>query len=123
MHGLDARRFDLELREVVSEASRALALLDAERLEELARACEALNRDALNRDALKWDHVERAAAARQARDAAGEMAVFARVLDATRANLAVMNRLRDLREGAMFYQAPDSQMGRLMLTESSDGND
>ena len=34
-----------ELKELVAEASRALARLDAARLEELALSCEALNRD------------------------------------------------------------------------------
>ncbi|HEY3703673.1 MAG TPA: hypothetical protein VGL22_01340 [Terracidiphilus sp.] len=111
MYGLGVRRFDPELKQIVWEASRALALLDAERLEELARACQALNRD----------HVERAEAAHQARDAAGQMAVFARVLDATRANLTVMNRLRELRQGAMFYEplALESGPGE----ESGNGHD
>ncbi len=83
-----------ELKQLVSEASRALATLDANRLEELALSCQALNRDL----ALKTT-AERAALARQAREAAGDMAVFGRVLEATRANLRVMRRLRQLREG------------------------
>jgi hypothetical protein len=40
---------------------------------------------------------------RQAREAKGDMAVFARVLEATRANLDVMNRLRELRAGRLEY--------------------
>jgi hypothetical protein len=100
MYGLGARRVDPELKQIVFEASRALALLDAERLEELLRACQALNRDHLNRDQL-----ERAERARQARDAAGGMAVFARVLDATRGNLRVIERLRALRMGAAWYES------------------
>ena len=83
-----------ELRQLVSEASRALATLDAGRLEELALSCQALNRGLAPRGA-----AERAALARQAREAAGDMAIFARVLEATRANLKVMRRLRQLREG------------------------
>jgi hypothetical protein len=112
MYGLGARRVHPELKQIVSEASRALALLDADRLEELARACQALNRD----------HLDSAGRAREARDAAGDMAVFARVLDATRANLHVMERLRELRMGAVSYErAP--QAGCWALPESCDGND
>ncbi len=71
-----------ELKELVIEASRALARLDADRLEELALSCQALNRD-LPLPASP----ERAALAVEARAAAGEMAAFARVIEATRANL------------------------------------
>ena len=34
-----------QMKELVQEASAALARLDAERLEELAKCCQALNRD------------------------------------------------------------------------------
>jgi len=87
-----------ELKVLVVEASRALARLDAERLEELALSCEALNRDSG-----PWDTERRAAMAFEARGAAGEMQVFARVLDATRANLHVMHRLRELHTGKLEY--------------------
>jgi hypothetical protein len=36
------------------------------------------------------------------------MAVLARVLEATRANLNVMNRLRELRGGRLEYGAPQA---------------
>ena len=36
------------------------------------------------------------------------MAVFARVLEATRANLKVMNRLRELRAGRLEYGEPQA---------------
>ena len=88
-----------ELKELVVEASLALARLDADRLEELALSCQALNRDLAPGSARS----ERAELARQAREAAGDMAVFARVLEATRANLEVMNRLRELRDGRLEY--------------------
>jgi predicted double-glycine peptidase len=113
MYGLGARRFDPELKQIVSEASRALALLDADRLEELARACKALNRD----------HLERAEMARQARDAACGMAAFARVLDATRDNLSVMNRLRALRMGEVSYETSAARPSGWALAETSHGND
>ena len=90
-----------ELKQLVSEASRALASLDADRLEELALSCQALNRDLATQSVMTA--AERAALARQAREAAGDMAVLGRVLEATRANLKVMRRLRELREGRFGY--------------------
>src|SRR5580658_1959948 len=83
-----------ELKEIVVEASRALACLDAARLQELALSCQVLTRS-LN----PGNPDQRRLLARQARNAEGDMAVFARVLEATRANLSVMNRLRELRAG------------------------
>jgi hypothetical protein len=101
------------LKDLVLEASRSLARLDADRLEELALSCQALNRDLApaNREA-------RAVLARQAREAAGDMATFARVLEVTRANLNVLNRLRELRAGRLEYG-----QGRWARTESGHGND
>jgi len=60
-----------KLKELVVEASRALARLDAGRLEELALSCQALNRELTpaNRE-------EREALIRQSREAAGDMATF-----------------------------------------------
>lgn len=98
MQELEARRANPELKELVMEASRALARLDAGRLEELVLSCQALNRGlgTLNAEG-------RAELARQAEEAAADMAVFARVLDATRANRNVMNRLRELRAVRLEY--------------------
>jgi hypothetical protein len=87
-----------ELKELVVEASRALAHLEADRLEELALSCRALNRALVPANA-----DQRLTLTTQVRDAGGEMAVFARVLDATRANLQVMKRLRELRAGRLGY--------------------
>jgi hypothetical protein len=85
----------------VVEASQALARLDAARLEELALSCQALNRE-LARD--RGSDVDaRAGLARQAREASRDMAVFARVLQATRTNIHVMSRLRELRTGRLEY--------------------
>jgi hypothetical protein len=89
---------NLELNALVVEASQALARLDAPRLEELALSCRVLTRNLNPQDARM-----RAILAEQARQAAGDMAVFARVLAATRANLNVMNRLRELRAGRVEY--------------------
>ncbi|MGD0628363.1 MAG: hypothetical protein ABR987_03375 [Terracidiphilus sp.] len=87
-----------ELKQVVAEASRALAQLDAQRLDELAHSCRALNRElagSSGEDCVQF--------ALQAREAAEEMAVFAKVLDVTRANLNVIQRLLDLRAGRLEY--------------------
>lgn len=87
-----------KLKELVVEASRALARLEADRLEELALSCQALNRklSPVSRE-------ERETVACQSREAKGDMAIFARVLEATRANLSVMNRLRELAQGRWEY--------------------
>jgi hypothetical protein len=108
-------RVQPELKELVLEASRALACLDADRLEELALSCQALNRDLVP---AKLE--DRAELERQAGEASGDMAVFARVLEATRANLNVMNRLRQLRGERLEYS--ERQMRESMRTESEHGN-
>jgi hypothetical protein len=92
MQELGMRRKHPELKSLVLEASQALSRLDADRLEGLALSCRALNRE------LKpLSPEQRAVLARQAREAAGDMATFAHVLEATKANLGVMNRLREMR--------------------------
>jgi len=98
MLGAVMRRMNPELKQLVVEASRALACLDADRLEELARSCQALNQDLP-----VMQPEERMELARQAGAAVGDMAVFGRVLEATRANLDVMNRLRELQLGRLEY--------------------
>jgi aminopeptidase N len=116
MQGWGARQEHSELKQLVVEASRALARLDAERLEELALSCQALNRGLAPVNA-----EERETLARQAREAASDMAVFARVLEATRANLNVMNRLLELRAGRLEYG--EAQARGWAGTESGHGND
>ncbi len=107
IQALAARRVHPELRELVVEASRALARLDAGRLEELALSCQALNRDLEIAGV-----VGRTDLARQARDTQADLAVFGRVLEATRANLAVMNRLHALRAGRFLaYSEFDARSG------------
>jgi len=106
------------LKELVAEASRSLARLDAGRLEELALSCQALNRDL--RDLAEADCEARGALTVESKEAQGDMAVFARVLEATRANLVVMNRLRELREGCLEYGRPQSPGWR--RTESGHGD-
>jgi len=73
------------------EASHALARLDADRLEEMVASCESWSRD-VKSAGLK----RRAAFAVEWEEVADEMAVFAHVLEATRANLSVMDRLIEM---------------------------
>jgi aminopeptidase N len=117
MQGIGEPRVHPELKRLVSEASQALARLDAERLEELALSCQALNRELAH-----LNPEGRAALARQAAEAAGDMAVFARVLDATRANLNVMNRLRELHQGQLEYGGTPVEGRGWIRTESGYGD-
>lgn len=87
MQAITRIRVAPELKQIIAEASQALACLDANRLEELAGCCQAFHRDLPPGNELQ----------RQALDARTDMAVFTHVLEATRANLNVMRRLRDLR--------------------------
>ncbi len=126
MQEMGERRARPKLKELVVEASRALARLDADRLEELALSCQALNRD-LAHDRTQQDGDGRAALAIECKEAEGDMAVFARVLEATRANLNVMNRLRELRAGHLEYRTgpmeySESQVQQWRRTESGHGD-
>ncbi|HUX45260.1 MAG TPA: hypothetical protein VMV57_10960 [Terracidiphilus sp.] len=87
-----------ELKQYVAEATQALARLDAERLEELALSCEALNREVK-----KSSGADRSLLAREAAAAAGEMAILFRVLEATHSNGRVMRHLLELRAGRVEY--------------------
>lgn len=117
MDCLVAGGFNSGLKELVVEASRALARLDTERLEELALSCEALNREMKPRS--NQDDVR---LVRKAQEAQGEMAIFARVLEATRANLDVMNRLRELREGHYEYGEAAVKQRLCLAAEESHGD-
>jgi hypothetical protein len=95
MNGMEGRALPLgrgarpELKALIREASVALARLDAARLEELAASCEALTTAGVE--------------ACEARDAVAEMTVLGRVLEATRANAEVMQRLCSMRAGRIEY--------------------
>jgi hypothetical protein len=104
---------EARLKDLVREASHALALLDADRLEELAECCRALNRET--------GIVKRRKLSAEAREAVADMAVLARVLKATRANLDVMERLRDLRQGRLEYS--DSKAAEWQPSGGRYGND
>lgn len=112
---------NLKLKSLAAEASQALAQLDAERLEELALSCEALHRKLALTNA---DRETRRAMAEQARDAAADMAILGRVLEATRANLGVMNRLREMRMERLEYtvRAPNAAPESSAMNGDGDGN-
>jgi hypothetical protein len=112
-------RFNTELKAMVVEASLALARLDAERLEELALSCRALNRDLCARSGQEGREL-----AQEGRELIGEMAVFERVLEATRANLEVMGRLRELRAGKREYGSSFSlgSSGKVEWRRKGNGN-
>lgn len=101
MHALMGHCSHPELRELVVEASLALARLDADRLEELALSCRALNRDLA-----LLSNEERTAFNHQVGAGSREMAVFERVLNATRSNLEIARRLRDRRSSRLEYNRP-----------------
>jgi hypothetical protein len=116
MQELETRPANPELKELVVEASRALARLDARRLEELALSCRALTREGDSEDPRGCELL-----ARQAREAATDLAVFARVLKATRANLNVMKRLREVRMGLLEYTERQARGGE--RAEAGHGDD
>lgn len=87
----------VELKVLVAEAVQSLARLDVDRLEEMAVSCQALNRDLAQERRLQLQG--------EARAAAKEMAALAQVLQATRNNLAVMDRLRELHARRAEYFA------------------
>jgi hypothetical protein len=122
VQGIGADSANPELKAIVLEASRALSLLDATRLEELALSCSVLIRDRCSHQT--DDERSRSELARQAREAARDLAVFGRVLDATRANLNVMHRLREIRMGLLEYRVDRGDAaGESKSAEDRHGND
>ena len=84
-----------ELKTLVAEAARSLAKLDVERLEELALSCQALNRDAIESN--------RFPDALEVCEAKQDLALLAKIMEATRTNAAILSRLRELRAGRVEY--------------------
>jgi hypothetical protein len=117
MQDTEARPANPELKELVVEASQALARLDAPRLEELALSCQALTRT-LNPEDAKVREI----LAQQAHEAEADVAVFARVLEVTRGNLNVMRRLRELRAGRVEYTERQVRGGAGTGSESTGGS-
>jgi hypothetical protein len=86
-----------EWKDTLVNASHSLAHLDAERLEEMALSCAALVRD-------EHAHFDTGRHAEPGFGEAGrELASFARVLEATKANLNVLRRLRAVRAKQLEY--------------------
>ena len=81
-------------RDLINTAVSALARLDADRLEETARSCEALN---------PAHSVVSKSDTPLSLDLHREMAIFARVLGVTQANMSVLRRLSELRSTAIEY--------------------
>jgi hypothetical protein len=110
-----------ELKALVVEASRALARLDTAHLAELALSCEALSASLASENT---NATTRKVLAREAREAVADMEVFGRILEATRANLKVMNRLRQIRMGQLEYtvEQAGSRAAKADVAESADGN-
>ena len=100
------------LKNMVMEASQALARLDAARLEELAASCHMLQDRLAARPAGRL--------AQEASEAARQMVPLGRVLDATRANLRVLQHLQRLRAGVTGYTHGAGQ--RWTDTESPNGH-
>jgi hypothetical protein len=106
-----------QLRELVTAASQALAHLDAEQLEELAHCCRLLN------DWGAEGRVDGRTLTLQAHEAAAEMAVLGRVLEATRSNLYVMGRLRAPGSSRMEYcEYAGKASGTWQTAEAGDGD-
>jgi len=91
------RQYDL--KQVLTKATEALARLDAGRLEEMALSCAMLVRGA---DSGRHEMADRFDL--ESEDTMREMAIFMRVLDATKANLQVMRRLREMRATQLEYR-------------------
>ncbi len=104
---------EFELRRTLVEASKALARLDADRLEELALCCVALI------ETEKLPEVQPAGPATG--DAARELSVLNRMLDSTCANLRIMHGLRDGKAHQLEYGTRDARFGAMRGSE--DGND
>jgi hypothetical protein len=104
-----------EQKSLIVEAAGALARLDADRLEEMALSCEALNRRLIPAGFSGSE-----AAAFESNSLAREIAILARVLEATRANMNVLRRLGEARLTAIEYGC--GQEKKLMVREIRNGH-
>ena len=86
------------IEEIVLEASKALTSWDADRLEELALSCEALNSDLMS-----LTPAGRAALAVEAQRAHRHLTVLKRSLHYTRENLKVLKNLRSGHDEQLEY--------------------
>jgi hypothetical protein len=101
----------MDLRELVAEATQSLARLDADRLEDMALSCEELNRE--------FDSGQNQISISDACATQRDMTALAKVLEATRSNLAVMNRLKELHDRRAENAA--TRNSGIQKSEVSDG--
>jgi hypothetical protein len=106
---------DAEWKDMLVNASRALAHLDADRLEEMALSCAALVGDEHEG---RFD--SRGPQGTDSGEAGRQTAIFARVLEATRANLNVMRRLRAVRATRLEYDQPRALCDASVESEHGD---
>ncbi len=104
------------LQALISEASLALAHLDAGRLEELAIACQVLTRGLPQKTV-----AEREEMFAHMRAATAEMETLRRVLAATRSNVRVLQRLQQIRAARVEYS--EAQARGWTWAEANDGHD
>lgn len=109
MQGHEAIPMNSELKSLIREACSALAQLDADRLEELALSCRALNQSRVRRTETEM------------RAACTELSVLSNVLKATQANLEVLERLARLRERP-FVHDPQQILPIAMRREAPYGD-
>lgn len=86
------------VKDLVGVALRALSRLDVEGLEEMAERCKRLRCEMEERPREEWTEF-----VVEAREALQPLRNFARVLDATAANLDILANLSDLRAGRLEY--------------------
>jgi len=101
------------LKAILLEVSHALARLDADRLEEMARYCEALIGRETTLPAAGLGEADLGEPGR-------EMATFGRVLQATRGNLQVMHRLRNMDAEQLEYSPAAEGCHRTAENEHGD---
>ncbi len=83
--------------ELLQEATDALVRMDADRLEELVRCCEDLNRQQQASPRKVATALANRATVRQMQEELASLAVMGRLLEETRANLRVLTHLHVLR--------------------------
>ena len=104
-----------ELRDLLTEASRALEAFDADRLEELALSCQALNHN------LPEVHMYIVSMSPdEARIAYRSLATFGRVLEITHSNLDVMRQIGASEAGMLEYTEPSNRCAEGDLPHGND---
>ena len=103
-----------EHQSFLAETSRALARLDADRLEAMALKCKTLRRGCPSVDSVCE------ALAVNPRQAAQEMAVLAAVIEATRGNRNVLRRVSKARLAIDYGYGPGGQWKAMGMRHGND---